>query len=49
MTFLWLVAWICSGAPSLVFDPWNNWAIALAVCLAIDILGGGGNAIRRRQ
>lgn len=38
MTFIWLIVWLVSDTPEL--HSWNNWAIALIVCLAIDLLGG---------
>lgn len=40
MTFLWLIIWLINSTPSVDFHgSWNNWAIALVVCLAIDLLG----------
>ena len=50
MTFIWLVAWLISQTPQVqMFGAWNNWGIALAVCLAIDLIGSlGADAWRRR-
>ena len=44
MTVLWLIVWLVSNTPQVQFkgEPiaeWNNWAIALAVCLVIDLIG----------
>lgn len=39
MTFLWLLVWLLSSTPHVDFDPWNTWAVALAVCALIDLLG----------
>ena len=42
MTVLWLIFWLLDGTPDVVFSgQWNNWAIALVICLALDIFGGG--------
>ncbi len=38
MTFIWLVIWLFKDTPDV--NMWNNWAIALAICLALDLLGG---------
>jgi uncharacterized iron-regulated membrane protein len=50
MTFIWLVAWLISHTPQVqMFGAWNNWGIALTVCLAIDLIGSlGADAWRRR-
>lgn len=42
MTVIWLIIWLIKGIPSVTFADWdlNNWAIALVICLAIDIFGG---------
>lgn len=49
MTFIWLVAWLISGTPRVAsWGPWNNWGVALFVCIAIDLLGGLGAGSRRR-
>jgi hypothetical protein len=46
MTFLWLLAWLLSESPHVeILHSWNDWGIALAVCIAIDVLG----AISRRN
>lgn len=37
MSVIWLVVWLIKDTPQL--HQWNNWAIALAICLAIDLLG----------
>lgn len=39
MTVIWLIVWLLYNTPAL--HQWNNWLIALIVCVAIDILGGG--------
>lgn len=44
MTFLYFIAWLLSGTPHLDYTgagAWNTWSIALAVCIAIDVLGSG--------
>lgn len=50
MTFIWLVVWLISHTPQVqMFGTWNNWGTALAVCLAIDLIGSlGANAWRQR-
>lgn len=41
MTVVWLVVWLLSHDPDVqMFSVWNNWGIALAVCLAIDLTSG---------
>lgn len=42
MTFIWLIVWLLSNTPNVdvLGGGWNDWGIALAVCLAIDIFGG---------
>jgi hypothetical protein len=35
MTILWLLVWVSSNTPQVAH--WNNWMVALIVCLAIDI------------
>jgi hypothetical protein len=40
MTVLWLIIWVLSHTPPVqIINNWNNWGIALAICLVIDILG----------
>lgn len=40
MTFLWLLVWLLSATPSVhVSHPTNGWAVALVVCLLIDLFG----------
>ncbi|HXM53990.1 MAG TPA: hypothetical protein VOB72_01275 [Candidatus Dormibacteraeota bacterium] len=40
MTVIWLIVWLVFHTPQvLVFGAWNDWGIALAVCLAIDFFG----------
>ena len=39
MTFIWLLVWLFSDTPNL--EMWNSWAVALAVCVIIDVLTGG--------
>ena len=52
MTFLWLVVWLLWHTPPVaMFQSWNNWGIALAVCVVIDFttaLGAGSRGARRR-
>lgn len=45
MTFLWLILWLLSDTPKI--EQWNNWAIALIVCVIIDFMGG--SETRRRM
>ncbi len=50
MTFIWLVAWLIWHTPQVrMLDAWNDWGIALAVCIVIDLLGvlGAGSRSRR--
>lgn len=35
MTFIWLIVWLFSHTPHV--EMWNNWAVALAICLFLDI------------
>lgn len=37
MTVLWLCVWFLSHTPPV--EMWNEWAMGLAVCLVIDVLG----------
>lgn len=40
MTFIWLIVWLIQGTPAVEFQPdVNSWAIGLAVCIAIDLIG----------
>lgn len=40
MTFIWLVVWLFFHSPQvLMLGAWNDWGIALGVCLAIDFMG----------
>ena len=40
MTVIWLVVWLVNSTPPVeVINSWNNWGIALAICLLIDVLG----------
>jgi len=50
MTFIWLLGWLISHTPPVqMFSIRNNWGTALAVCLAIDLIGSlGANAWHRR-
>ena len=50
MTFIWLVVWLIWHTPPVeIFGAWNNWGIALAVCIVIDLTGAlGANARRGR-
>jgi len=36
LTILWLLIWLSNGTPQL--EAWNNWAIALGICLFIDFI-----------
>jgi hypothetical protein len=52
MTVIWLIVWLIAGTPDVAaFGPWNNWGIAVAVCLAIDLLGvlRANNGARTRR
>lgn len=41
MTFIWLLVWLVQGTPDVDFhNTWNDWAVWLVVCLAVDIFGG---------
>lgn len=42
MTIIWLIVWLVKDTPSVEFANFdlNNWAIALVICLALDIFGG---------
>ena len=39
MTVIWLIVWLIQGTPAP--EMWNNWGIALAICLVLDVLGTG--------
>jgi hypothetical protein len=40
MTVIWLIVWLIFHTPQvLMFGAWNEWGIALAVCLAVDFMG----------
>lgn len=46
MTFLWLCFWIIYHTPDVQIQPeLNDWAIALAICLGLDLMG----ALKRRS
>jgi uncharacterized iron-regulated membrane protein len=51
MTFIWLIVWLIWHTPQVqMFGTWNNWGTALAVCLAIDLIGSlGARAWWQRQ
>ena len=51
MTLIWLIVWLIAGTPAVQsWGPWNNWGVALFVCLAIDLLGAlGANGRRARR
>lgn len=38
MTVIWLIVWLIEGTPEL--HQWNNWLVALLICLAVDVFGG---------
>jgi hypothetical protein len=49
MTFIWLIVWLLLHTPDVeVLGPWNDWGVALAVCMAIDVLGVFRARPRRR-
>ncbi|GAA4659272.1 MULTISPECIES: hypothetical protein [Amycolatopsis] len=52
MTVIWLIVWLIYRTPEVAsWGPWNNWGVALFVCLAIDLLGAlasGGKRTARR-
>ena len=37
MTFIWLVIWLIANVPPV--ELWNGWAVALAVCMFVDVMG----------
>lgn len=40
MTLTWLAIWILSHTPQIIFSPvWNEWAVALIICVGLDIFG----------
>jgi hypothetical protein len=48
MTVIWLIVWLIAGTPEVhATGPWNNWGVALFVCLAIDLIGALGARSRR--
>jgi hypothetical protein len=48
MTVIWLIVWLVFHTPQvLMFGAWNDWGIALAVCLAIDFMGALAASGRR--
>lgn len=36
---IWLIVWLLNGTPELY--QWNNWAVALTICLVLEVFGGG--------
>jgi hypothetical protein len=47
MTVIWLIVWLVQGTPDVnSWGPWNNWGVALFVCLAIDLVGASGRGAR---
>lgn len=45
MSFIWLAAWLIKGRPKVrMFGAWNDWGIALAVTLALDLISAIGRA-----
>ncbi|MFF5986521.1 hypothetical protein [Prauserella flavalba] len=50
MTVIWLIVWLIAGTPDVAsWGPWNNWGVALFVCLAIDLIGSLGAGSRRSR
>lgn len=50
MSFIWLAAWLIKRRPKVqMFKSWNNWGIALAVSLGLDLLSAIGRAPRRAR
>ena len=42
MLVIWLIVWLVKDTPHVDFSgEWNNWAIALVICGALDLCGGG--------
>lgn len=40
MTVIWLIVWLIYHTPAVeAWSSWNNWGVALFVCLAIDLIG----------
>ncbi|MFC4071867.1 hypothetical protein [Actinoplanes subglobosus] len=43
MTVIWLIVWLVQGTPPVAsWGPWNDWGVALFVCLALDLIGALG-------
>ena len=39
MSVIWLAVWLVRRRPRVeMLKSWNNWGIALAVCLALDVM-----------
>jgi hypothetical protein len=50
MTFIWLVVWLFSHTPEVAaFGSWNNWGIALVICMFLDVIGALSASGWRRQ
>ncbi|GAA2608074.1 hypothetical protein GCM10010436_07300 [Paractinoplanes durhamensis] len=50
MTVIWLIVWLVQGTPDVAsWGPWNNWGIALFVCLGVDVIGALGRSGRPRR
>jgi hypothetical protein len=48
MTVIWLIVWLVKGTPQVVsWGPWNDWGVALFICLAVDLLGVLSSSGRR--
>ena len=44
-TFIWLIVWLVQGTPEVAsWGPWNNWGIALFLCLAVDLFAALGRS-----
>lgn len=39
MSVIWLIVWLCCNSPHVSFARGNGWAVALGVCLAVDLMG----------
>ena len=50
MSVIWLAAWLIRRRPRVeMFKSWNNWGIALAISLALDLISSVTRAPRARH
>lgn len=43
ITVLWLIVWLIAETPTVSFQPTNDWAIGLIVCIVLDLISAFGS------